>query len=904
MCLCSVGQDLAVGPLKDFKGKDYSKMALWERQIRDRSHVIAKMKFHENLLRRSRMAMGNGLDDQPDDTTAFKDGIPIRRETYKLLTRPPEPDYTVVGIILKVVAILSAIQIIWSQMGALVDICSSGFICPFRGYAGKFPMVAPPALFRSVDANTSKIGTNYTSTWIAKVYPWEPSILVSTAGYYADWPYVQTHTGRAFAVSTIPSSFPLTEQQLQQLDAEAVPVLLPNYAYKKCVLQMASQDPKAFVFDPFTRTIREEFLKCDSPETLFNDVPTRSIVFDGSFNATNNQEFKTIITFRNSDYTARRDATIDCMAQVQARCGTNDPEFCCADNKTPICELNSWWNTIKLRGAQGVVIDPLNVLFDTNPVSVTNKVIDQVEVCVNNKFIAKKHVCDCSERQFRKFPVPRFYQGDQQVKVCQSGPEMGLVCTQGPQNSNDCSPVWRTVNQTGLFDQTGWLRRQRQDKTLGSEMTPVPVTCSAKWPESKPLSTNEEYGCFFAAPDATKEVDLQYYKCNFKAPGKVQTQGGPLTREQWMGIVDLQVSKRAALVGIFLAKELGMITGLVVVFFVIALVFFLLLLLSPLVLVGYFMLSSPNTSIGLRITIVGLVKTIYGIIYAQGVVLFVLFSNISTTYRAGVNFFHVYHRTCNKSLVDMDVKINFIIEFVYTMALLLLIDDTGNKAQPENTGTDSQANLMVALAQKLLQLLYNIVNERQSLYSVAVPLNDLNENRLGKFEAALLLTKIMEDFLLTDINYNFVQLFNSKKPLMPEFDTDPQYSLDLLPVNEGDNGSIEGIFDGLLQDYVSAEPQHAWNNADLQDYVSNNAQIRKLIYLGPLDASRFGHDGQGLQFDPKFNKDIPPFPEQTVKINEEGLIEFMDGFNEANIIQVGTSFLIPRVRRAVILNVY
>ncbi len=64
---------------------------------------------------------------------------------------------------------------------------------------------------------------------------------------------------------------------------------------------------------------------------------------------------------------------------------------------------------------------------------------------------------------------------------------------------------------------------------------------------------------------------------------------------------------------------------------------------------------------------------------------------------------------------------------------------------------------------------------------------------------------------------------------MAEFDADPQYDLKTKPpVQAGDNGLIEGLFDGIFYNYVSED----W-------------KLRQLVFLGPLDASRFGHDGQG-----------------------------------------------------------
>jgi hypothetical protein len=637
----------------------------------------------------------------PDEAAILKEkGIPIRRETYALLTRPPEPDYTFVGIILKVVAILLAMQTIWAQINALVFICSTGFICPWRGYAGKFPMVAPPVLFRTVDADYSKSATNFTSTWISKVYPWDPELVLSTSGYNTDWPYVQIHSGRQFRYSQVPVKFAFAQEQLLALENLAAPVLLPTYTSKDCTLTLASSDPKAFVFDPFTRKIREEFLDCKKPVTTFNDIPSRSAVFD-SFTTGSNvsvsswpfKEFKTIVSFRNTVYSKRRDSTLECMRQTRARCDNSDgkkvsgyaratePKFCCADGKSSGCELNSWWNTIKARAADPVYSN------------LVNEVRDQVEVCVSMKLYSEPHACDCSEKNFRQYPLPKFYQGVTPINVCQSGPTAGLVCTVTDPNKpsvNDCEQV--VVNKQ-----------------------PVSVDCKPKYPDSKSLSTHEDYGCFFTAPDADREANLDYYKCNFKAPGKVQTSGGPLTRTQSMGLIDLEVSKRAGLVGIFLAKELGMITGFGVLLVLAVIVGVLLILLSPIIGICYCLLSKSKgqkDGIFLRITLAGIAQTVWGIIYGQATVLYILFINLSTTYRAGVNLRHLINLTINKSLVDMDIKINFVTEVIYTLSLLLLIDDTGNSSAPSSEGTSSQTNIMFTLAAKLFQLLYNIVGER------------------------------------------------------------------------------------------------------------------------------------------------------------------------------------------------
>jgi hypothetical protein len=50
------------------------------------------------------------------------------------------------------------------------------------------------------------------------------------------------------------------------------------------------------------------------------------------------------------------------------------------------------------------------------------------------------------------------------------------------------------------------------------------------------------------------------------------------------------------------------------------------------------------------------------------------------------------------------------------------------------------------------------------LRKVMMGLRDLNENRLSKFEAALLLVKVLEDFLPDDVQYNWVHIFANQVP--------------------------------------------------------------------------------------------------------------------------------------------
>ena len=193
---------------------------------------------------------------------------------------------------------------------------------------------------------------------------------------------------------------------------------------------------------------------------------------------------------------------------------------------------------------------------------------------------------------------------------------------------------------------------------------------------------------------------------------------------------------------------------------------------------------------------------------------------------------------------------------MYGVALLLIVDQTSGGS-----------NIIASVVLQMILLLYMIIFENQGLRAVAVSLMGLNENRLSKSECALLWIKIMEDFLQDDVMCNFVQIFISKKLLMPNFEVDPQYSVKRFPVNRNDDEPLSGTFDGLVLS------------------IGNSWKTRMEFYRAPLDASRFGHDGQGLEFADELDSNNQLGSEigalvgqsaQTVKLNKgTGLIKFI-----------------------------
>ena len=61
----------------------------------------------------------------------------------------------------------------------------------------------------------------------------------------------------------------------------------------------------------------------------------------------------------------------------------------------------------------------------------------------------------------------------------------------------------------------------------------------------------------------------------------------------------------------------------------------------------------------------------------------------------------------------------------------------------------------------MVRMAYGQVDETQRNQDVADAMRDVNENRLSKFELALLITKIIDDVTLEEVQFNFVEHFYS-----------------------------------------------------------------------------------------------------------------------------------------------
>ena len=530
--------------LNDLGPKGIDKLAMWERQVRRRAEARNVMRYHENLLRRSRM-------DKQKEFETCSDGIPIRRETYMLLTREPEKDWTTLGMIVLVLTAANLLYAMIVQTLTLEQVCSAPFFCPNRGPAAKYPLSAPPSAYRiSGDASKELMAPTVASF----AYPWDPYVIDSGGkGYYTEWPYYQRHSGRINEQGYTKAWY--NEAHLKELDALGVQLHLPEDVGKYCSVRKSTETPaqNPYVWDPFLRTVREEYVKCDgkeTPLTLKNQhgLPT---------NSSDYSESVTRVTFKKDVYDQRHIMTVQCMKDLQSKCkvkdGEREPKFCSkscgevfvgGEIQNIQCELHTWWNEIK-----------------TSPNA--DYVFGEIETCVNNFFDTLPHVCDCHEKSWKHYPLRYFYQGKaaNRLKVCDSGEDKNRLC----RTDADCK------------------QPTEKEKTNQSGKQAV---CLLKHPDARPISQNVDYGCFFASPTSNYELGFSlrtrsfvlrtgmmcnhpmcdphvymhactctcmdrfsFKKCNFEdADGTVEMSGGTLTRDQAQGLLDVQISKRTALV--------------------------------------------------------------------------------------------------------------------------------------------------------------------------------------------------------------------------------------------------------------------------------------------------------------------------------------------------------------------
>eukprot|EP00960_Hanusia_phi_P010763 315888-Hanusia_phi.AAC.1 len=136
--------------------------------------------------------------------------------------------------------------------------------------------------------------------------------------------------------------------------------------------------------------------------------------------------------------------------------------------------------------------------------------------------------------------------------------------------------------------------------------------------------------------------------------------------------------------------------------------------------------------------------------FAQQIQIFSLMAlNLSSLYRIKeLVISNNFRRQIKPSIRDSDNKLTTVSNILFNMILLSI--------GPENSG-----NLLVSAITSLAILFYQMVCEKQRNSDLSESLRDVNENRLSKFELALLICKMIDDVTLEEVQFNFLEHFYS-----------------------------------------------------------------------------------------------------------------------------------------------
>ena len=154
-------------------------------------------------------------------------------------------------------------------------------------------------------------------------------------------------------------------------------------------------------------------------------------------------------------------------------------------------------------------------------------------------------------------------------------------------------------------------------------------------------------------------------------------------------------------------------------------------------------------------------ESIYPILAVQINMLKSLIKSLSTTRMCIKMFQQLRNKECNPSFKDFDMILLTLSNTMFSIVILIYA---------VHNGRPIPASEMTSIPISLLLLLKSFIGHRMYLRQIYQSLKDVNENRLSKFELALLLTKYSEIMLSADVQYNFVQHFYTgpDDPLEPD----------------------------------------------------------------------------------------------------------------------------------------
>jgi len=388
-----------------------------------------------------------------------------------------------------------------------------------------------------------------------------------------------------------------------------------------------------------------------------------------------------------------------------------------------------------------------------------------------------KEFWDCGGKEevpFMEGATPFYFRTDWYILAHQ----VTLDCLKEKLATDDAA-VWDTVDWVGDLLVRAEIEScfmSKMDDVGGSRLKCMCTVTNAEFMlgsvTEDNLPTHEMYGCFFDKLDDERRAAHNYHACRAYPQRSVthshaiQEQAAQVFRDRMTksGVSDLAGRKTGALC-FFLIKEGGPLTAA----FLIVALWLLCLVVYPVVLIVLLVISlclgDEYTQMQMRykwfVVSKHLTWKLTCTCWDLSIRASSSFSIVGKLYKF-VSVFGIGSMQINNSMVkDGRDQTTSIFNVTVNLTLIAFSEISIKGAQG--------AILWTSIIFSILNLTMIITLRQQILKLHTGFLKDINENRINKFEIALGLVKLMEDFLEKDVQFNFVQHFyNDKNRVRPQ----------------------------------------------------------------------------------------------------------------------------------------
>ena len=275
------------------------------------------------------------------------------------------------------------------------------------------------------------------------------------------------------------------------------------------------------------------------------------------------------------------------------------------------------------------------------------------------------------------------------------------------------------------------------------------------------LPRHQLFGCWFSALDADSQIVAEYHSCQF-LPQRHAYQARANRLNQTLNDVKNQIvrdsvesdvaSRKTAALTLFLFKESGPITAVI---FMPLIVFIYLLALPAFGLVQLFVPRSSRVETNLCASTLAL-HLLWDIVHT----FWSLCARMSNFYNIYVSVSVLMFATQVNNSLYRDGMDSITVAFNIFFNLVCQVFSDLSFAEG--------AILWISIFVSFLNLVILIMCTLYTAELLKNLMKDINENRLSKFELALGLVKVIEDFVEDDVQYNFIQQFASPEPVFSE----------------------------------------------------------------------------------------------------------------------------------------